>query len=137
MIKFQGARNFLRAPPQTPVLSPVPGHPVHVYWKRPGMETFSISANMGNHTSSVESILYRYCETIEGLYHTRNPTYKWPNLQLSLSEKKKKEKKLDSSTKTFDSNRWFALMEWTISTSCSTKEAIFETLWCSYNCAYG
>ena len=56
------------------------------------METFSISANMGNHTSSVESTLYGYCETVEGLYHTRNLTYKWPNLQLSSSAKKKKKK---------------------------------------------
>lgn len=43
---------------------------------------------MGNHTSSVQSILYRRRERAESHYHTRNPSCKWQNLTLGLSAKK-------------------------------------------------
>lgn len=43
---------------------------------------------MGNHTPSVQSILYRRCERAESHYHTTNPFCKWQHLTLGSSAKK-------------------------------------------------
>lgn len=43
---------------------------------------------MGNHASSVQSILYRHCERAEGQHDTRDPSSKWQNFTLGLSAKK-------------------------------------------------